>query len=137
MSYQSLTIVGHLGQDPELRFTPQGTPVANFSVATNRKWTNADSTPGEETCWFRVTTWGRLAEVCNEYLTKGRQVLVEGTMTPDADTGGPKVWTRKDGTAGASFEVRASVVKFLGNGNGSRTASERDAGDEPVSDLPF
>ena len=140
--YQSITIVGHLGQDPELRYTPQGTAVANFSVATNRKWTNADGTPGEETCWFRVTTWGRLAEVTNQYLKKGRQVLVEGTITPDAATGGPRVWTRQDGTAGASFEIRANTVKFLGrNGNGAKPV-QADAGDdvEPVDengDLPF
>jgi single-strand DNA-binding protein len=112
--YQKITIVGNLGRDPEMRYTPQGTPVTNFSVATNRKWTNADGTPGEETTWFRVSAWGRTAEVCNEYLSKGRQVLVEGQLRPDPQTGGPRVWTGNDGIARASFEVTARTVRFLG-----------------------
>jgi single stranded DNA-binding protein len=66
--YHTITVVGNLGRDPELRHTPDGKPVTNLSVATNRKWTNADGTPGEETVWFRVACWGKLAEVCSEYL---------------------------------------------------------------------
>ena len=112
--YQKIIIVGNLGRDPEMRYTPQGTPVTNLSVATNRKWTNADGTPGEETIWFRVSAWGKLGETCNQYLSKGRQVLVEGSLQPDPATGGPRIWTRQDGTAGASFEVRAFTVRFLG-----------------------
>lgn len=112
--YQKLTIVGNLGRDPEMRYTPDGTPVTNFSVATNRRWTNADGSQGEETVWFRVTAWRRLAEVCNEYLEKGRQVLVEGRLSPDRETGGPRVYQRRDGSYGASFEVTAQTVKFLG-----------------------
>ena len=112
--YQKIIIVGNLGRDPEMRYTPQGKPVTNFSVATSRKWTNADGTPGEETVWFRVSAWGKLGEVCNEYLSKGRQVFVEGQLKPDPETGGPRIWTRQDGTAGASFEVFAFTVKFLG-----------------------
>ncbi len=112
--YQKLTIVGNLGRDPEMRYTPDGTPVTNFSVATNRRWTNADGSQGEETVWFRVTAWRRLGEVCNEYLEKGRQVLVEGRLKPDAETGGPRVYQRRDGGYGASFEVTAQTVKFLG-----------------------
>lgn len=112
--YHKIIIVGNLGRDPEMRYTPQGTPVTTLSVATNRKWTNADGTPGEETIWFRVSAWGKQAETCNQYLSKGRQVLVEGQLRPDPATGGPRIWTRQDGTAGASFEVRAFTVKFLG-----------------------
>jgi single-strand DNA-binding protein len=112
--YHRIIIVGNLGRDPEMRYTPQGTPVTNFSVATSRKWTNADGTPGEETIWFRVAAWGRLGEVCNEYLSKGRQVLIEGRLRPDPQTGGPRLWTRQDGTAGASFEVHARTVRFMG-----------------------
>ncbi|MGD2142992.1 MAG: single-stranded DNA-binding protein [Anaerolineae bacterium] len=114
--YQKLTVVGNLGQDPEMRYTPDGTPVTNFSVATNRRWTNADGSPGEETVWFRITAWRRLAEVCNEYLEKGRQVLVEGRVRPDPETGGPRVWTGRDGQTRASYEVTAQTVKFLGRG---------------------
>jgi single-strand DNA-binding protein len=121
--YQKITIVGNLGRDPEMRYTPQGTPVTNFSVATTYKWTSADGTPIEETTWFRVSAWGRMAEVCNEYLSKGRQVLVEGRLRPDPQTGGPRVWTRQDGTAGASFEVHANTVKFLG-GRGEVVGAE-------------
>ena len=112
--YQKIIIMGNLGRDPEMRYTPQGKPVTNFSVATSRRWTNADGTPGEETVWFRVSAWGRMAEVCNEYLSKGRQVFVEGRLRPDPETGGPRLWTRQDGTAGASFEITARTVKFLG-----------------------
>ena len=75
--YQKVIIVGNLGGDPELRYTPQGDPVTSFSVATNRRWTGRDGQPGEETCWFRVSVWGKQAESCNQYLSKGRQVLVE------------------------------------------------------------
>jgi single-strand DNA-binding protein len=121
--YQKVIIVGNLGRDPEMRYTPQGKPVTNFSVATSRKWTNADGTPGEETIWFRVSAWGRTAEVCNEYLSKGRQVLIEGRLRPDPETGGPRLWTRQDGTAGASFEITAFTVKFLG-GRGEGVAVE-------------
>jgi single-strand DNA-binding protein len=112
--YQKVIIVGNLGRDPEMRYTPQGKPVTNFSVATNRRWTNADGTPGEETIWFRVSTWGRTAEVCNQYLSKGQQVLIEGRLRPDPETGGPRVWTGNDGIARASFEITAFTVKFLG-----------------------
>ena len=89
--YQKIVIVGNLGRDPEMRYTPSGQPVTNLSVATNRKWTSADGTPGEETIWFRVSVWGKQAETCNQYLSKGRQVLVEGRLRPDPATGGPRV----------------------------------------------
>ncbi|RMF03565.1 MAG: single-stranded DNA-binding protein [Chloroflexi bacterium] len=112
--YQKLTIVGNLGSDPELRYTPSGQAVCNFSVATNRRWTGSDGNPQEETCWFRVSTWGKLAEVCNQYLKKGRQVFVEGRMTVDRESGGPRVWQAQDGTWRASYEVTALEVKFLG-----------------------
>jgi single-strand DNA-binding protein len=142
--YQKITIVGNLGRDPEMRYTPQGTPVTNFSVATNRKWTNADGTPGEETTWFRVSAWGRTAEVCNQYLSKGRQVLVEGQLRPDPETGGPRVWTGNDGIARASFEITARTVRFLGGrGEGVEmepgvTLEEPPPGvEEGEEELPF
>ena len=84
--YAKLIIVGNLGQEPVMRYLPDGTPVTNFSVAVNRRWNNADGSPGEETLWFRCTAWRKTAEVVNQYLAKGRQVLVEGRLRPDPDT---------------------------------------------------
>lgn len=134
--YQKIIIIGNLGRDPEMRYTAQGTPVTNFSVATSRKWTSADGTPGEETVWFRVTAWKRLAETCNQYLTKGQRVFVEGQLTPDPATGGPRVWTRQDGSAGASFEIRAFTVKFLGGrAEGAAVGPEEGAIEE--EEMPF
>jgi len=130
--YQKLIIAGNLGQDPEMRYTPDGTPVTSFSVATNKRWTTSDGQQGERTVWFRVTAWRRLAETCSQYLTKGRQVLVEGELQE------PRVWQGRDGEWRASLEVTASTVKFLG-GRGdtgyvpegpetARAGSERDRG---------
>ncbi len=140
--YQKLTIVGNLGQDPELRYTSDGTPVTTLSVATNRSWTNADGSPGEETAWFRVTAWRRMAEVCAEYLEKGRQVLVEGRLQPDPETGGPRVWTDRNGNPRASFEMTAQTVKFLGGRGGVGPGRGPDEiPDEPPAedpgDIPF
>lgn len=125
--YHKTVVVGNLGANPEMRYLDSGTPVTNFSVAANRQWKNNDGTKGEETIWFRVTAWGRMAEVCNEYLSKGRQVLVEGRLRPDSETGGPTVWTGKDGNPRASFEITAQTVKFLGgNGNGNKRQEKEE-----------
>ena len=138
--YHKVIIVGNLGRDPVMRYTPDGTPVTNFSVATNRRWTNADGSQGEETVWFRVTAWRRMAEVCNQYLQKGRQVLVEGQLKPDNATGGPRVWTGNDGVARASYEVTALAVKFLG-GRGEAPPPGMPGGPEEPPDegeeIPF
>ncbi|UCC86609.1 MAG: single-stranded DNA-binding protein [Anaerolineales bacterium] len=139
--YHKVIIVGNLGRDPEMRYTPDGTPVTNFSVATNRKWNNPDGSQGEETVWFRVTAWRQLAELCNQYLSKGRQVFIEGRMTPDRDTGGPRVWTSNDGQPRASFEVTAATVKFLGGrGEGvdaSDSYQEAPPPDMGEDEIPF
>lgn len=139
--YQRLVLVGNLGRDPEMRYTPQGTPVTSFPVATSRKYNTADGQQKEETVWFRVSVWGKQAETVNQYLTKGRQVLVEGTLVPD-ENGGPRVWTGQDGKPRASFEVRAQTVRFLGKREGAPgpAAGPSDtAGEEPSSgeELPF
>ena len=115
--FQKLTIVGNLGSDPEMRYTPSGQAVTNFSVATNRRWTGSDGQQQEETVWFRVSAWSKLAETCNQYLTKGRQVLIEGRLVPDKETGGPRIWTDNNGKPRASFEITAMEVKFLGGGS--------------------
>lgn len=115
--YQKISIIGNLGGDPDLRFTPQGDAICSFSVATNRKWTGQDGQPGEQTTWFRIAAWGKLGENCNQYLAKGRQVFIEGELQPDKTTGGPRIWTDNEGNARASFEVRARLVQFLGGGS--------------------
>jgi len=111
--YHTIIIAGNVGKDPEMRYTPSGQAVTSFSVATNRQYTTGNGEQVKETIWFRVSTWGKTAEVCNQYVKKGSKVLIEGRLQPDKNTGGPRVWTKQDGTAGASFEVTASTVRFL------------------------
>jgi single-strand DNA-binding protein len=111
--YQKIIIVGNLGRDPVMRYTPAGDPVTNFSVAVNSTHSGADGAKIKETTWFRCSTWGKQAENCNQYLHKGSRVLVEGKLQSDPKTGGPKVFTRDDSTSGAAFEIRAFVVQFL------------------------
>jgi len=140
--YHRVVIAGYLGRDPEMRYTPDGTPVTNFSVATTEKWTGKDSQQQERTIWWRVTAWRRQAEICNQYLSKGRPVLVEGRIRPD-ENGNPRVFTRNDGTPGASYEVTADVVKFLGGREGaSEFGAPRDQDVPPEAemgeeDIPF
>lgn len=113
MSYHTVIIAGNLGRDPEMRYTPTGTPVTNFNVAVNDNYTSQAGEKIERTIWFRVSAWGKLAEVCNQYLAKGRKVLVEGRIICDPANGGPRTFTRNDGTVGANFEITAQTVRFL------------------------
>ena len=112
--FHKVIVVGHLGRDPEMRYLPDGTPVTTFSVATTRRRRNPDGTTAEETVWFRVSAFRKLAETCNSFLQKGRLVLVEGQLRPDPATGGPRTWTGNDGTVRASYELTALDVRFLG-----------------------
>jgi single-strand DNA-binding protein len=111
--YHTVILVGNLGKDPEMRYTPGGQAVTNFSVAVSDNYTNSSGERVDRTIWVRVSTWGKNAENCNQYLKKGRRVLVEGRLVADQATGGPRVYTRNDGTSGAAFEVSASIVRFL------------------------
>lgn len=140
--YQKLFIVGNLGGDPDMRYMPDGQAVTSFSVACNRRWTDRNTNqPQEEVTWFRVSVWGAQAEAANQYLRKGRQVLIEGRLRPDPNTGGPRLWTRNDGSMAASFEVVADRVQFLGSngndnssdGHNTETASSKYEED----DIPF
>lgn len=137
--FHKLILVGNLGRDPEMRYTPSGQAVTTLNIATNRTWTQ-DGEQRKETVWFRVTVWGRQAETVNEYLRKGRQVLVEGRLNPD-DNGNPRVWTGNDGQARASFEVTAQTVRFLGGrGEGGDFGPGDDfaSGGPPSEDeIPF
>ena len=111
--YEKITLVGNLGRDPEMRYTPSGQAVTNFSIATNRSYTNSNGERIKETTWWRISSWGRQAETTNQYLKRGSKVLVEGRMNADKETGGPRIYQRQDGTYGASFEVTADRVVFL------------------------
>jgi single-strand DNA-binding protein len=137
--YHTIIIVGNLGRDPEMRYTPAGQAVTNFSVATSRQYTGSDGNQVKETIWFRVSAWGKQAETCNQYLKKGSKVLVEGRLTPDPSTGGPRLWQRQDGTTNASFEVSANTVRFLssrGEDEGSYPAGDSHMVAES-DDIPF
>ncbi len=110
--FHKLTIVGNLGKDPEMKYTTDGKAVTTFSVAaSNRK---------DETTWFRVSTWDKQAETCNQYLHKGSKVLVEGRLKPEIN-----VYQRKDGSYAASYDVTADTVRFL------------SGKDEPADEVPF
>ena len=134
--YHTLIIVGNVGKDPEMRYTPAGQAVTSFPVASNRNYTSGNGETIKETIWFRITSWGKQAEVCNQYVKKGMKVLVEGRLTPDKNTGGPHVFEKKDGTASASFEVNASTVKFLSN-RGDVDGEAQSAGSSAEEDMPF
>ena len=142
--YQSLTIVGNVGRDPEMRYTPSGQAVTSFSVATNRQYTANSGEAVKETIWFRVTTWGKQAETCNKFVKKGMKVLVEGRITGDPATGGPKVFKKQDGSFGSSFEVSANTVRFLssrdddggGDGGGGAMGGGQFTGPSD-EDIPF
>jgi len=132
----------NLGGDPEMRYMPDGTAVTNFSLATNRRWTGQDGQTQEETTWFRVSVWRRQAEIANQYLSKGRRVLVEGRLRPDPQTGGPRTYTRQDGTVGASYELTADFVRFLGGRDDEGSFSDGDGDYEGApaqeeDDIPF
>lgn len=133
--FHTILIVGNVGREPEMRYTPTGQAVTSFSVATDRQYTGSAGQPVKETIWFRISVWGKLAENCNIYLKKGQKVLVEGRLVPDLETGGPRLWKRQDGTMAASFEVTASTVRFLGSGNGNGASTEME--ETETADLPF
>lgn len=125
-------IVGNLGKDPELRHTPQGQAVCNFSIATSESWTDKGGQKQERTEWHRVVVWGKLGELCGKYLAKGRQVYVEGKLQTRA-------WDDKDGQKRYTTEVVANTVQFLGGAQGaSRGASDfgQGGGSDPFGAPP-
>lgn len=124
--YQRLIIVGRLGADPEMRFTPQGQAVTTFNLATDRSWTDANGQRQEKTTWFRVSVWGKQAESCNQYLAKGRTALVEGEINE------PQVYQRKNGEWAASLDVRAVNVRFLGGREAGPADGNASASDEAI-----
>ncbi|HXU39218.1 MAG TPA: single-stranded DNA-binding protein [Blastocatellia bacterium] len=140
-SFNKITIVGYLGRDPELRYTPDGTPVCDFSVATTERRKDRSGEPQDITTWFRVTAWRRLAELANQYLTKGKQVYVEGRLIQ-------KEFQDRDGNTRFNLEVTASDIQFLGTRGDDAQPMRAAAGaqtrrdEEPAApvtedDIPF
>ena len=121
--FHTIILVGNVGKDPEMRYTPSGAAVTSFSVATSRNYKSQGQTI-KETIWFRITCWGRQAEYASNYVRKGHKILVEGRLVADP-AGNPRVFTRSDGTAGASFEINASNLQLL------TSRSEVDRGYNP------
>jgi single-strand DNA-binding protein len=105
-------IIGHLGRDPEMRYTPSGRPVTSFSVVTARSWTSAEGERHEESEWFNVVAWGNLAEICNQYLSKSQQVFVEGRLQT-------RGWEDEDGKKHYRTELVASEMIVLGERRGT------------------
>jgi len=113
-------IIGHLGKEPEMRYTPSGKPVTTFSVAVSRSWNSADGERHSETEWFNVVAWGNLAEICKQYLNKGQQVYIEGRLQT-------RRWDDKEGTKHTSVEIVANEMMMLGerrDHNNTHSSSE-------------
>jgi single-strand DNA-binding protein len=127
MSFNKIIIVGYLGRDPELKHTPQGTAVCKFPVATTEKRKNANNEAEEITTWFRVTTWGRQAELASEYLSKGRQVYIEGRLRLEE-------YIDREGHTRISPEVNALDLQFLGQRNDAGAASATEAANNNASE---
>jgi single-strand DNA-binding protein len=135
MSFNKIIVVGNLGRDPELRYTPQGTPVCSFTMATNEKRKDRTGEMQDATTWFRVTLWGRQAETASQYLTKGRPVYIEGRLRLEE-------WTDRDNKQRFTLEVHATDMQFIGGGRGdeaAQTPTQRSAAPpemgQPENDL--
>ena len=116
-------LIGRLGGDPEMRYTPSGKPLTKFRIATDRSWTTADGEKKTETEWFNIVAWGKLAEICNQYLKKGQQVYVEGRLHT-------RRWQDDAGNNRSSIEVVAQEMIMLDNPSGKSQPEEPPADDE-------
>jgi len=114
-----IIIIGHLGRDPEMKYTPQGQGVTSFSVASSRKYKTAAGEQREETEWFNCSAWGKLAEVCNQYLSKGKQVYVEGRLKS-------RTYQSQAGETRVALEVSVTEIQFLGGGQGQGQQGSHD-----------
>ena len=142
-------IIGNLGRDPEMRYTPSGSPVTSFSVAVSRNWKSRDGESREETEWFNVTCWDKLAEIANQYLTKGKQVYIEGRLRThswdDKNTGEKKYRTEvvatdmtmlgQRGDSGGDFAGSSSGGDFAGSS--SSRGADTNGGDSDFDNMPF
>jgi len=136
MSFHTTILVGNLGRDPEMRYTPSGQAVTSFSVAVSEAYTSANGEKVKKTIWFRISAWGKQAETCNQFLKKGSKVLVEGRISADPNTGGPKIWTKQDGTVGTSFEITATTVRFLSSRGDNESGPIAGGGGMEMAELP-
>ena len=132
MSVNKVILLGRLGQDPELKHTPSGAAVCNFSLATSESWTDKNSGQKQErTEWHRVVVWGKLAELCNQYLAKGRQAFVEGRLQT-------RSWEDQNGQKRYTTEINATTVQFIGGqasaGQGNYAGSQAAPANEPAQD---
>jgi single-strand DNA-binding protein len=123
-------IIGHLGRDPEMRYTPSGRPVTTFTVATSRTWSTGDGERHSETEWFNVVAWGNLAEICKQYLTKGQQVYVEGRLQT-------RRWEDNEGVKHTSIEIVANEMMILSERRENTQSSETNDSSELEEDFPF
>ncbi|HXG53590.1 MAG TPA: single-stranded DNA-binding protein [candidate division Zixibacteria bacterium] len=139
MSVNKVILIGNLGKDPEVRFTNNGRAVARFPIATSEVWMDADGTRQERTEWHNIVVWGKQGETCGQYLAKGRQVFVEGSIRT-------RSYDDKNGNKRYITEIVAQRIRFLGGGGGTRVAPEAEsAGDDmagaaqpPIDDdIPF
>lgn len=122
-------IIGNLGQDPEMRYTPSGKPLTKFRMATNRSWTTDDGQKQTETEWFNIIAWGKLAEICNQYLSKGQRVYVEGRLHT-------RNWTDDEGNYRSATEVVAKEMIML-DGRSQEEQGEAEAQEESEDVFPF
>jgi len=114
-SVNKVILIGNLGSDPEVKYTPSGSAVANFNIATNESWTSKDGKKEERTEWHKIVVWNKLAELCGEYLSKGRPIYIEGRLQT-------REWNDKDGNKRYTTEVVAQTIQFLGGPMGDREA---------------
>ncbi len=137
-SVNKVILVGNLGGEPEVRYTPSGAAVANFSLATKEQWTTKEGNKEEKTEWHKIVAWGRLGEICGEYLHKGKQVYIEGRIQT-------RSWEDKEGVKRYTTEIVASTMHMLGSahkeGDAADRMNERPPVEEPISipddEIPF
>jgi single-strand DNA-binding protein len=129
--HNKASFIGNLGRDPEMRYTPSGKPVTNFSVAVNNQYPGADGETVKETLWVKAVTWGATAEAANKYLKKGMQVYIEGRIQPI------KIWTGTDGEPRADLELTVSEMQFLSHKDGNGGSAPEIPGAPDPEDIPF
>ena len=121
MSVNKVILIGRLGNNPDVRHTPNGMAVANFNIATNENWSDKSGQKQEKTEWHKIVVWGKLAELCGEYLSKGRQVYLEGRLQT-------RQWQDKENQTRYTTEVVANTVQFLGAPAGASASSQKENG---------
>ncbi len=130
-SLNRVQLIGRLGKNPEVRYTSNGSSVANFTMATNESWTGKDGQKNEKTEWHNIVAWGKLGEICGEYLTKGKQVYIEGRLTT-------RSWDDRDGKKRYTTEVKADNMIMLGGSGGSGTSHTPPEKNSTIEDdIPF